>query len=74
MSHGPMVCCASVKAEASYGGSLSWDVPSNMTHMVEPLLSNWEFNLNHTNLCAFNQKNQSTCIILLKPVIIYVES
>ena len=74
MSHGAMVRCASVKGEASYGGSLSWDIPSNLTHMVEPLLSNWEFNLNHTNLCAFIQKDQSTCIILLKPVIIYVGS
>ena len=32
---------------------------SNLTHMVDPLLLGIQFK--HTNLCAFNQKNHSTC-------------
>ena len=42
-----------VKEKLSYyGDSLRWDVPSNLTHMVEPLLCNWEFNLNDVIMCC----------------------
>ena len=52
---------------ANYNHSLSW-VPSNLTHMVETLLCKLGI---QSNLCTFNQQNQSACIILLKPVQIY---
>ena len=45
------------KTTSYYGDSMRWDVPSNLTHMVEPLLCKLGIQL---NLCAFNQKNQST--------------